>query len=294
MVNGLTTANLGLPDYEKALVQHAAYVQALKTCGLYVTVLPPDNNYPDSTFVEDTALVTSACAIIMRPGATSRRGETEEIETVLRGFYSTIERVRTPGTVDAGDIMMVGKHFYIGLSQRTNAVGAGQVIQILNKHGMTASTVPLKEALHLKSGTAYIENGYMVTVGEFIGPESSRAAEAAYCAGDQDKFWEYHDYVLRNQRGENAGWFSDRRLTAFAEALTLDINQFNTCFNNGKHRDLVNQDLVAARDLGITSTPTFIISYQANGQTVSDTIKGAEAFTVFQQKLDAALTAAGG
>jgi len=131
------------------------------------------------------------------------------------------------------------------------------------------------------------------SVGEFIGPESSRGAEAAYCAGDQNKFWEYHDYILRNQRGENAGWFSDRRLTAFAEALSLDINQFNSCFNNGKHRDLVNQDLLDARDLGISSTPTFIISYQANGQTVTDTIKGAEAFSVFQQKLDAALAAAG-
>ena len=169
MINGLTTAGLGRPDYEKALVQHAAYVEALKACGLYVTVLPPDNDYPDSTFVEDTALVTSACAIIMRPGAPSRRGETEEIETVLRGFYPIIERVRTPGTVDGGDIMMVGKHFYVGLSQRTNAVGAGQVIQILNKYGMTGSTVPTNEALHLKSGAAYIENGYMVTAGEFIG-----------------------------------------------------------------------------------------------------------------------------
>jgi protein-disulfide isomerase len=131
------------------------------------------------------------------------------------------------------------------------------------------------------------------SVGEFIGPESSRSAEAAYCAGDQGKFWEYHDHVLGNQRGENAGWFSQRRLTAFAEALSLDMSQFNSCFSNGKYRDIVRQELFEARDLGIQSTPTFVISYEVNGQTVTDTIKGAEPFAVFQQRLDAALAAAG-
>jgi protein-disulfide isomerase len=131
------------------------------------------------------------------------------------------------------------------------------------------------------------------SVGEFIGPESGLSAEAAYCAGDQNKFWEYHDYVLGNQRGENAGWFSTRRLTAFAEALGLDIGQFNSCISNGKYRDLVRQNLIDAGDLGIQSTPSFIISYEVSGQTVSETIKGAQSFSVFQQKLDAALAATG-
>jgi len=131
------------------------------------------------------------------------------------------------------------------------------------------------------------------SVGEFIGPESSRSAEAAYCAGDQDKFWEYHDYVLGNQRGENAGWFSQRRLTAFAESIGLDMSLFSSCFNNGKYADMVRQDLLDARSLGIQSTPTFLISYAANGQTVTDQIKGAEPFSSFQQRLDAALAAAG-
>ncbi|MFH1185757.1 MAG: thioredoxin domain-containing protein [Chloroflexota bacterium] len=144
---------------------------------------------------------------------------------------------------------------------------------------------------------AYVDTGKVFftyhSVGEFIGPESSTSAEAAYCAGDQNKFWEYHDYVLGNQRGENAGWFSTRRLTAFAEALGLDINEFGSCFNNGKYRDMVRQELFAARELGIQSTPSFIITYTVDGQTVTDSIKGAEGFGVFQQKLDAALAAAG-
>jgi protein-disulfide isomerase len=131
------------------------------------------------------------------------------------------------------------------------------------------------------------------SVGEFIGPESSRSAEASYCAGDQGKFWEYHDYIMGNQRGENAGWFSERRLTAFAEALALDTGAFSSCLNGGKYRDMVRQELFTARDLGITSTPTFVITYDAGGQTVTDIIKGAEPFSTFQQRLDAALAAAG-
>ena len=144
---------------------------------------------------------------------------------------------------------------------------------------------------------AYVATGKVFftyhSVGEFIGPESALSAEAAYCAGDQQKFWEFHDYVLGNQRGENLGWFSPRRMSAFAEALSLDMSAFNSCLNGGKYRTMVRQDLADARDLGIQSTPTFIISYEAGGQTVTDLIKGALPFSEFQQKLDAALAAAG-
>ncbi len=166
--HGLSTAGLGPPNYPQALAQHGAYVEALRACGLDVTILPPDNEHPDSTFVEDTALLTAECAIIMRPGATSRRDETQTIEPALRDHFKTVEHVQAPGTVDAGDIMMVGRHFFIGLSQRTNQSGAEQIIQILNRHGMSGSTVPLKEMLHLKSGVAYLENNTMVATGEFL------------------------------------------------------------------------------------------------------------------------------
>lgn len=174
MVNGLTSAGLGKPDYATALVQHAAYIRALESCGLRVTVLPPDETCPDSTFVEDTALVTPAGAVIMRPGAESRRGETAAIEQALKPFSTDVARVVSPGTVDAGDIMMVGSHYYIGLSKRTNAEGAAQVIANLEAHGLTGSTVPLKDILHLKSAAAYLEDNRMVLGGELAGrPEFS-------------------------------------------------------------------------------------------------------------------------
>lgn len=166
-VHGLTTSQLGKPEYAKALDQHAAYADALQRCGLKVTTLDPDDRFPDSTFVEDTALVTADFAVITRPGVPSRQGEVEEIEIALRKHFTVVERVVAPGTVDAGDIMMVGTHFYIGLSSRTNRAGASQIIELLKTHAQTGSTVPLVNALHLKSVVSYIEDNNLVTASEF-------------------------------------------------------------------------------------------------------------------------------
>ena len=171
MLKGLTTAELGLPDYEKALLQHAEYVKALQECGLEVIVLNADEDYPDSTFVEDTALLSNKCAIITNPGALSRRGEVVEIKKVLKEHYSNIEEVELPGTVEAGDIMMVGSDFYIGLSERTNEEGARQVIEYLEKYGMRGFTVKLEEVLHLKTGVAYLEQNNLLACGEFLSKE---------------------------------------------------------------------------------------------------------------------------
>jgi len=168
MINGLTDANLGKPDYELAFVQHKQYVEVLKSCRLKVEVLDADENYPDSCFVEDVALCTPHCAILTRPGAESRRGETVAMQKVLESYYRNIELISAPGTLDAGDVMMVGKHYFIGLSKRTNKAGASQLIAVLEKHGMIGSTVKLEEVLHLKTGVAYLENNNMVVCGEFI------------------------------------------------------------------------------------------------------------------------------
>ena len=167
-INGLTTANLGVPDYELALIQHQEYVEALRKCGLEVIILDADEDYPDSTFVEDTALLIPHCAIITNPGTSSRRGETDEIKIVLTEYYSKFETIDDPGTVEAGDIMMVGDHYFIGLSQRTNINGAEQLINILKKYGMTGSLVTLNKVLHLKSGVAYLENNNLASAGEFL------------------------------------------------------------------------------------------------------------------------------
>ncbi|MFA8435375.1 MAG: dimethylarginine dimethylaminohydrolase family protein [Marinifilaceae bacterium] len=168
MVEGLTSVNLGLPDYSKALLQHKQYIKALQSCGLEVLVLDADEGFPDSTFVEDVALLTPYCAIITNPGAVARKGETEGLEKVLCPFFSRIETIQAPGTLEAGDVMMVGNHYYIGLSERTNEEGACQLIAILEKYGMKGATVSLEKVLHLKTGVAYLENNNLVVCGEFL------------------------------------------------------------------------------------------------------------------------------
>jgi len=168
MIKGLTNANLGIPDYQKAIDQHEFYVYALKDCGLKVKELEADENFPDSTFVEDAALLTPHCAIITNPGALSRRGEIIGIKKVVQEYYTDVEEIQSPGTVEAGDIMMVGNHFYIGLSERTNLSGAEQTIRILNKYGMSGSVIKLEKVLHLKTGLAYLENNNLVVCGEFL------------------------------------------------------------------------------------------------------------------------------
>ena len=168
MIKGLSGADLGQPDFELACQQHDDYIEALKECGLKVMVLEASEDYPDSCFVEDPALMTPHCAILTNPGATSRRGEVAFIEGAVSSFYKNVERITSPGYVEAGDIMMVGDHYYIGLSARTNSNGADQMIAILEKYGMTGSVVTLSEVLHLKTGLGYLENNKLVACGEFL------------------------------------------------------------------------------------------------------------------------------
>ncbi len=169
IVEGLTESKaLGAPNYEQAIIQHQSYIDSLKMCGLDVTVLEPCEEYPDSTFLEDVALITPSCAIITRPGAYSRRGEVKEIESVIRNRFNNVKAIEEPGTLEGGDVMMVGNHYYIGLSNRTNLKGAKQIIEILNKYGMSGSTISLNKMLHLKTGLSFLENNNLIVCGEFI------------------------------------------------------------------------------------------------------------------------------
>ena len=169
LIDGITTAGLGTPDYELALRQHRQYIQALESCDLKVTVMDADERYADSMFIEDTALLMPRCAVVTNPGARPRKGEVVEISRLLREFYHRVDSIQTPGTVDAGDIMMVGDHCYIGLSERTNADGASQMVEHLEISGYSGSMLSISEALHLKSSVAYLENNTLVVTGELVG-----------------------------------------------------------------------------------------------------------------------------
>lgn len=168
MVKGITSAKLGKPDFEKAILQHNSYVNALKSCGLNVKILEGNNKFPDSTFIEDVAICTKEFAVISNPGALSRRDEKDGMKTILEEYYKNIFEILFPGTLDGGDVMMVGNHYYIGISDRTNQEGANQLIQILKKNNLSGSVIPLKTMLHLKTGLSYIENNNLLVYGEFV------------------------------------------------------------------------------------------------------------------------------
>jgi protein-disulfide isomerase len=110
----------------------------------------------------------------------------------------------------------------------------------------------------------YVETGKVHfiyhSMGDFIGPESGKAAEAAYCAADQGKFWDYHDLLYSKQGGENVGAFSDDNLAAFAGELNLDVGQFTDCLRTGKYTARVSQEQIDGRAAGVRGTPSFVIN----------------------------------
>ena len=123
--------------------------------------------------------------------------------------------------------------------------------------------------------------------------ESQDAAMAAYCAGDQNKFWDMHAHIFANALGEDVGSFTDKRLKAIAETTGLDMDQFNSCYDSGKYRDRVQQDFEDGQAANINGTPGFLVTYTVNGETKTKLIEGAQPFSVFQQELEAILNEVG-
>lgn len=164
---GLTTVDRGAPAYARALEQHEAYCAALERCGLKLIRLPADERHPDSTFVEDTAVVTKRCAIVTRPGAPSRRDEVTRISAELAHFYPARQSIQEPGTLDGGDVCEAGNHFFIGISQRTNEAGAHQLTDMLTSAGYSSTCVDIRGVagiLHLKSGLACVADNRLVVI----------------------------------------------------------------------------------------------------------------------------------
>jgi len=192
---GITTSHLGKPNYKLALKQHEDYCQALKNCGVDLIVLDKDPDFPDSTFVEDTAVVNEACAVITRPGDIRRRGEEKKIKKVL-SRYRKIETIKKPGTVDGGDVLRIQNKYFIGLSQRTNKQGGEQLSKILKKYGYNSVFVKVRKMLHLKSGVNYLDRGIIIIREEIsdlscfkdfhritVNPQESYAANSVFVNG---------------------------------------------------------------------------------------------------------------
>jgi len=193
---------LGAPDYNRALRQHAAYCEALKRCALQLTHLEPDENYPDSTFVEDTAVLTPAVAMVTLPGAASRIGEVESIKEIISRLCPRLDSIQEPGTLDGGDVCEAGNHFFIGVSERTNEAGARQLVKLLTSYGYSSTVVDIrsvKDILHLKSGLAYLGDNRLVVIDALANRNEFRGYELVRVKGDEEyaaNCVRINDYVL--------------------------------------------------------------------------------------------------
>jgi dimethylargininase len=169
---GLTTVLMGVPRFDGVLQQHARYCETLRECGLTITTLDADLDYPDSTFVEDTAVLTPRSAILTRPGARSREGEVAAIRSTIGSFFPSTLEIEAPGTLDGGDICEAENHFFLGLSHRTNEEGVRQLAGHLARQGYSSSVIDVRgmsSILHLKSGISYIGNNTLVVIEEMAG-----------------------------------------------------------------------------------------------------------------------------
>lgn len=148
-------------DVDRARAQHAAYERALQALGCTVHRLPAGAEMPDSVFIEDAAVVLDEVAVITRPGAESRRGETEAVADALAA-YRPLARLEAPATLDGGDVMVVDRDIFVGRSARTNEAGIEQLRRAVADFGYTVRGVEVTGCLHLKTAVTSVGGGRLL------------------------------------------------------------------------------------------------------------------------------------
>jgi dimethylargininase len=196
---------------------------------LAVTALDADLRFPDSTFVEDTAVITARGAILTRPGAKSREGEVEAIRDAMLKYFPLPMTICAPGTLDGGDICEAEDHFFIGLSHRTNEEGARQLAWHLQGLGYTSSTIDVRgmtSILHLKSGISYIGENNLVVMEEIA--ENPRFSGFNLIRVEEDESYGANCVRLNGRVLVAAGFrrlTSDLQLRGF-DPLVLEMSEF--------------------------------------------------------------------
>lgn len=197
---GISSSGLGAPAIARAMVQHADYCAALEAAGLALVRLDADSSHPDSTFVEDTAIVTAEGIVVTRPGAPSRAGEVASIALAFRRLGLDFASIEAPGTLDGGDVCESDGDFLIGLSERTNEEGASQLRAILSGWGYSAATIDIRTIpglLHLKTGLSDLGDGRLTAIAPLLShpalanfelvPVDDQEAYAANCIRVNDR-----------------------------------------------------------------------------------------------------------
>ena len=156
-------------DLDLARAQHRAYEDALAQLGCRIDSLPALDDLPDSVFVEDAAIVLDEIAIVTRPGAESRRPEAALIAPVLSN-YRRVTFIQSPGTLDGGDVLRIGRRIFVGQSGRSNESGIERLRAVAWPYGYTVTAVPVHGCLHLKSAITEVAPGVVVVNPAWVDP----------------------------------------------------------------------------------------------------------------------------
>jgi len=222
LAEGITTAALGSPDFTLACRQFDKYVTTLRECGLTVEILEPLEGFPDAHFIEDTAVVTPDVAVITRPGAASRQGEQHSIAEALAAHRPTV-RIEFPGTLDGGDILMIGTHFLVGVSDRTNEEGTRQLGAVLESHGCTWRAVPVAAGLHFKSSVNLVGPQTLLVTEVFAGREELVDFEQLTVPSGEE--YAANTLLINGRLIMPAGYPQTRRML---DVLNLPITELDT------------------------------------------------------------------
>ncbi|TVR15091.1 MAG: dimethylargininase [Balneolaceae bacterium] len=163
----LTHLQRSVIDIKKAQNQQKEYENALENMGYTIRRVPDIPHLPDGVFVEDAAVVFPEIGIITRPGAKSRRPETESVAAVL-SEYRDLKTITAPGTLDGGDVLTLGKQVFVGISERTNTKAIQQFVDFLKPYGYSVTGIPVTKCLHLKTAIAVIDNDLLLINPEWI------------------------------------------------------------------------------------------------------------------------------
>ena len=155
-------------DLDLAIEQWTAYCAALAAAGWDVVEVEPADDCPDAVFIEDAVVVHGDLAVITRPGALERRGETAGVERAMRDLGLRVVHIEEPGTLDGGDVLRAGGTAYVGLGGRTNGIGIQQLATHLTEFGVRVQAVPVTRALHLKSAVTALPDGTVIGWGPVV------------------------------------------------------------------------------------------------------------------------------
>jgi dimethylargininase len=211
-------------DIAKAIEQHRGYEECLEQSGVRIIRQPAEADLPDSVFVEDTAIALDELAVITRPGAISRRAETESVAEVLSKFRP-LKFIQAPATIEGGDVMLAGRTLYTGLSARTNIEGVLQLREIVEPYGYCVETIETTGCLHLKTGCVYLGHQTILANRNWINVQSLAGFDLIEVAEDEP--WGANALTIGDTVLTPGGFPKTRKLIEERgfKTLTMDISE---------------------------------------------------------------------